>query len=182
MDKFFTANSPLACGVFRLRIMTRLSASNRVPDHRLHGCPRRSPARQRCKRGAQDQAIGRSRGRLSTKIHLAVRGLGCPAGFVLTAGQKGDAPQASALLEAAVAEFVIADAAFDADHSEKLRPKKAPKPSSLTTPRLRSNIRSALVGLGDPPSLGASSMIGLPHLQKTRGEALSIAKSAVRRC
>jgi hypothetical protein len=41
-----------------------------------------------------------------------VRGLGCPAGFVLTAGQKGDAPQASALLEAAVAEFVIADAAF----------------------------------------------------------------------
>jgi len=45
-----------------------------------------------------------------------VRGLGCPVGFVLTGGQKGDAPQAGALLEAAPAEFVIADAAYDADH------------------------------------------------------------------
>ena len=136
MDKFSTANSPLACGVFRLSIMTAF----RPPAEYLiinSTIVRRSPARQPCKRGAQDQAIGRSRGRLSTKIHLAVRGLGCPAGFVLTAGQKGDAPQASALLEAALAEFVIADAAFDADHSEKLRPKKAPKPSSPTIPRLR---------------------------------------------
>ena len=45
-----------------------------------------------------------------------MRGLGCPVGFVLTAGQKGDAPQAGALLEAAPAEFVIADTAYDADH------------------------------------------------------------------
>jgi len=36
--------------------------------------------------------------------------------FVLTAGQKGDAPQAAALLEDAPAEVVIADAAYDADH------------------------------------------------------------------
>lgn len=53
---------------------------------------------------------------MSTKIHLAVRGLGCPVRFVLTAGQKGDAPQAAALLEGAPAEVVIADAAYDADH------------------------------------------------------------------
>jgi transposase len=32
------------------------------------------------KRGSEDQAIGRSRGGLSTKIHMAVRGLGCPCG------------------------------------------------------------------------------------------------------
>ena len=64
---------------------------------------------------ARDRA-GRSRGGLSTKIHLAVRGLGCPVRFVLTAGQKGDAPQAAALLEDAPAEVVIADAAYDADH------------------------------------------------------------------
>jgi transposase len=51
------------------------------------------------KKGAEDQALGRSRGGLSTKIHLAVRGLGCPVRFTLTAGQKGDAPQASALIE-----------------------------------------------------------------------------------
>ncbi len=47
---------------------------------------------------------------------MAVRGLGCPVRFVLTAGQKGDAPQAGALVEDLPAEIVIADAAYDADH------------------------------------------------------------------
>jgi transposase len=47
---------------------------------------------------------------------LAVRGLGCPVRLILTAGQKGDAPQAATLMEGAPAEFVIADAAYDADH------------------------------------------------------------------
>ena len=45
-----------------------------------------------------------------------MRGLGCPVRFVLTAGQKGDAPQAGTLLDADPAEFVIADTAYDADH------------------------------------------------------------------
>ena len=47
---------------------------------------------------------------------MAVRGLGCPARFTLTAGQKGDAPQAAALLEGLPAEVVMADTAYDADH------------------------------------------------------------------
>jgi transposase len=68
------------------------------------------------KRGSEDQAIGRSRGGLSTKIHMAVRGLGCPVRFTLTAGQKGDAPQAAALIEGLAAEVVMADTAYDADH------------------------------------------------------------------
>ncbi|MCC8977181.1 IS5 family transposase [Bradyrhizobium brasilense] len=68
------------------------------------------------KKGSEDQAIGRSRGGLSTKIHLAVRGLGCPVRFTLTAGQKGDAPQAAALIEGLSAEVVMADTAYDADH------------------------------------------------------------------
>jgi transposase len=55
-------------------------------------------------------------GGLSTKIHMAVRGLGCPVRFTLTAGQKGDAPQAAALLEGLSAEVVMADTAYDADH------------------------------------------------------------------
>ena len=45
------------------------------------------------KKGSEDQALGRSRGGLSTSIHLAVRGLGCPVRFILTAGQKGDCPK-----------------------------------------------------------------------------------------
>ena len=55
---------------------------------------------------AQNQAIGRSRGGLTTKIHMAVRGLGCPVRFFLTAGQAGDAPQAQPLVEGLVADFV----------------------------------------------------------------------------
>src|SRR6202021_3517412 len=65
---------------------------------------------------AEDQAIGRSRGGLSTKIHMAGRGLGCPVRFTLTAGQKGDAPQAAELIEGLPAEVVMADTAYDADH------------------------------------------------------------------
>ena len=68
------------------------------------------------KGGSEDQAIGRSRGGLSTKIHMVVRGLGCPVRFILTAGQKGDAPQAAALIEGLPAEVVMADTAYDADH------------------------------------------------------------------
>ena len=68
------------------------------------------------KKGSEDQALGRSRGGLSTKIHMAVRGLGCPVRFTLTAGQKGDAPQAAALIEGLPAEVVMADTAYDADH------------------------------------------------------------------
>ena len=55
-------------------------------------------------------------GGLSTKIHVAVRGVGCPARFTLTASQKGDAPQAGRLIEGLPAEVVMADTAHDADY------------------------------------------------------------------
>ena len=60
-------------------------------------------------------ALGRSRGGLSTKIHLAVRGLGCPVRFILTAGHRGDAPQALPLIEDLPAAAVMADTAYDSD-------------------------------------------------------------------
>ena len=46
---------------------------------------------------------------------MAVRGLGCPVRFTLTAGQKGDAPQAAALIEGLPAEVVMADTFYDAE-------------------------------------------------------------------
>ncbi|MFF0946451.1 IS5 family transposase [Rhizobium leguminosarum] len=67
------------------------------------------------KKGAEDQALGRSRGGLSTKIHMVVRGLGCPVRFTLTAGQKGDAPQADALIDGLPAKVVMGDTAYDSD-------------------------------------------------------------------
>lgn len=47
---------------------------------------------------------------------MAVRGLGCPVNFTLTAGHRGDAPQAAPLIEGLPAEVVMADTAYDGDH------------------------------------------------------------------
>ena len=47
---------------------------------------------------------------------MAVRGLGCPVRFTLTAGQMGDVPQAAALIDGLPAKIVMADTAYDADH------------------------------------------------------------------
>lgn len=51
---------------------------------RKKGAPAREPA---------DHAIGRSRGGLTTKIHLASDAYCRPLAFHLTAGQAGDAPR-----------------------------------------------------------------------------------------
>ncbi|MGR6999284.1 IS5 family transposase [Yinghuangia aomiensis] len=45
-----------------------------------------------------DHALGRSRGGLTTKVHLAADGRCRPLGFVGTAGQHGDAPQFASVL------------------------------------------------------------------------------------
>ncbi len=49
-----------------------------------------SPTRSRRKRGHQSQAVGRSRGGLTTKVHIKADGLGRPLAFVLTEGQRHD--------------------------------------------------------------------------------------------
>jgi len=46
---------------------------------------------------------------------MAVRGLGCPVRFILTAGQRGDSPQAEPLISGLPANFVMADTAYDSD-------------------------------------------------------------------
>jgi transposase len=46
---------------------------------------------------------------------MAVRGLGLPTRFALTAGQRGDAPQAEPLIEGLPADVVMADTAYDSD-------------------------------------------------------------------
>ncbi|GAA3086119.1 hypothetical protein GCM10017600_57780 [Streptosporangium carneum] len=46
------------------------------------------------------QALGRSRGGLTTKIHLAVDGRGLPRAFVVTGGNVNDCTQFAAVLEA----------------------------------------------------------------------------------
>ncbi|MEN3263296.1 MAG: hypothetical protein V7646_190 [Pseudonocardia sp.] len=67
-------------GVRRLHRRSSTSACGRSPQK---GAPANEPA---------DHAIGRSRGGLTTKIHLAADGNCRPLAFVLTAGQARDAP------------------------------------------------------------------------------------------
>jgi transposase len=68
------------------------------------------------KKGGQDaQALGRSRGGFSTKIHVVVDALGNPLDFILTGGQVSDITQAPTLLAGYRADYVIADKGYDAD-------------------------------------------------------------------
>lgn len=72
--------------------------------------------RRRCskKNGGQEaQALGRSRGGFSTKIHIAVDALGNPLRFILTAGQSHDSPQAKSLIEGYAAQVLLADKGYD---------------------------------------------------------------------
>jgi transposase len=62
-----------------------------------------------------DEALGRSRGGFSTKIHVLVDALGNPLDFLLTAGQVADVTQAEALLTGRQAQYGIMDKAYDAD-------------------------------------------------------------------
>lgn len=76
------------------------------------------------------EALGRSRGGFSTKIHVACDALGNPLEIALTPGQAGDCPQAEPLLERVVAASepetsesetppalgaVLADKGYDSD-------------------------------------------------------------------
>ena len=60
-------------------------------------------------KGGQGEAVGRSRARLSTKIHLVAYAQGQPIRFALTGDQQADAPQALPLLAGLETEAVIAD-------------------------------------------------------------------------
>jgi transposase len=65
--------------------------------------------------GQEAQALGRSRGGFSTKIHIAVGALGNPLRLLLTAGQRHDSPQAAALIEYLEPQALIADKGYDSD-------------------------------------------------------------------
>src|ERR1700690_3692188 len=87
-------------------------SKKRILDARHDPCPRPPTGGDR-KRGARDQALGRSRGGLTTKIHMLVDTLGRPLRFKLAPGQEGDVVQAPAMIEGFKARAVLADTAYD---------------------------------------------------------------------
>jgi len=64
---------------------------------------------------AVTEALGRSRGGFSCKIHAAVDGLGLPIKFILTGGQAADISQAIPLMTGIRTAACLADKGYDAD-------------------------------------------------------------------
>ena len=65
--------------------------------------------------GQASQALGRSRGGFTTKVHPSVDGLGNPLRYRLTGGQEHDVTQAAELISGIESEHVIADRAYDSN-------------------------------------------------------------------
>jgi transposase len=86
------------------------------------------------KNGSQvSQALGRSRGGFSTKVHIAVDALGNALRFILTAGQCHDSPQAEALIEGYSTQALIAEKGYDS--KELIESVKAKGIEAVIAPR-----------------------------------------------
>jgi transposase len=83
-------------------------------DDRQHGGARPPACDWRPKKEGP-QAIGRSRGGLTSKIHAVVDALGNPGRWLLTGGEVADITQAKSLLDGLQADAVRADKGYDAD-------------------------------------------------------------------
>lgn len=77
-------------------------------------CP---PSGGRRKRGTQKQALGRSRGGFTSKIHARTNGEGLPLDLVITAGEVHDATAYNELIDSAETrpKVLIGDKAYDSD-------------------------------------------------------------------
>lgn len=80
-----------------------------------HAAGARKKKGQDTKASREEQAIGRSKGWLSTKIHALVEALGNPLDFILTPGQACDLEGSDAFLPDITAGALLAEKAFDAD-------------------------------------------------------------------
>src|SRR6476661_5610099 len=91
-------------------------------DRRLYRA--RSPAQ--CWRSKKNgaQAIGRSRGGLTTKIHALVDALGNPVELMLTPGQAHDLACAEPLIDNADPQALIGDKGYDADRFVEILAKR----------------------------------------------------------
>lgn len=101
----------------QIRGARRMFRSTLAHDDRLLGGQGASFGEWGEKKGAQNQAIGRSRGGRTTKIHALGDEEGRPHAFLLTGGHIADIKGAASLLAStAPSEQLIGDKGYDADH------------------------------------------------------------------
>jgi transposase len=108
---------------------------SRTTKHRQHQQQSASLRRGR-KRGGHEQAIGRSRGGRTTKIHAVANRSGHLIAFELTPGQTGDIRPAAGLIETLPkAAHVLADAAYDSDKFREFLSERGSIPVIKPNPR-----------------------------------------------
>jgi transposase len=96
--------------------------------------PRRPTVAPPAEKGGQEQAIGKSRGGRTTKIHAVVDADGRLIAFELTGGNRHDIKPAPKIIEALPpAKSLLADAAYDSDAFRKLLTDRG------TTPVIKQN-------------------------------------------
>lgn len=113
-------------------------------------------------RGGGEEALGRSRGGLTSKIHAVIDGLGRPLCFLLTPGQAADCRQARSLLEGLAFGRLIGDRGYDTDeirgwagerHAEAVIPsrrnRKAPIPHDREAYRTRHRVENLFCRIKD---------------------------------
>ena len=118
-----------------LRYPCGAGGTPRRPEHRQHrrACPPLCTGR---KRGAKIQAIGRSRGGPTTKIHALTDGCGRAVAFTLSPGNHADISEAPALLDKCPAPSrLLADKGYDAN---SLRDRLAQTKTEAVIPSTRS--------------------------------------------
>ena len=119
----------------------RGSGRLRGPAQDRHGRQHLGTRPSRCcgrQRGDQNQAIGRSRGGRTTKIHAVADQQGRIAAILLTPGQAADISGARALLAAFPAPAdLIADKAYDADDLRAFLVRQGTRPVISPMPNRR---------------------------------------------
>ncbi|WP_414703725.1 IS5 family transposase [Pseudomonas sp. TCU-HL1] len=98
-----------------LQLMESLAADADVEHLMVDGSIVRVHQHGAAKKDQDTEAMGKSRGGLSTKIHAAVDALGNPGRLLLAPGQTSEYGQAQALIEGFTPEAVLAGKGYDLD-------------------------------------------------------------------
>jgi len=99
-----------AYGNKSLRHWLKINTMNTYDRQQYCWC---SPASSHRKRGDSCATVGRSRGGLTTKIHLCTDEEGKPIRFHLTQGQRNDCTQGPKLLHGLKCRYMLADKGYD---------------------------------------------------------------------